>query len=200
MGWGDMKGRKDVIFVSVTFFVAVAIWTWTGGVAPARGEPFPTYGTGLIQVRIYTDYFCPPCRGMEPYVEPVLKALLKRNAITLTLVDTPFYRYSPLYSRYFLYALQAKNNSDRAFLVRNVLNEAAENRHFTTSERIEEVFKGKGISWQAFDPQPIFDRYNALIKEDHIDATPSCVIIRSGRKEKFVGGPDIVKALKGLQP
>ena len=133
-------------------------------------------------------------------MEPLLKDLLKRNVITLTLVDTPFYRYSALYARYFLYALNGNNNYQQALRVRNVLNEAAENRHFTTKERLEEIFKAKGIPWREFEPKSILDRYNALIKEDHIDATPSCVIIRGGKKDKYIGAPDIVKALKGLQP
>ena len=85
-------------------------------------------------------------------------------------------------------------------MVRNTLFEAATNRHFTTKERLEEIFKGKGIPWQAFEPKPTFERYNALIKEDFIDATPSCVIIRDGKKKKHVGGEDIINALKGLQP
>jgi len=197
---GDMKMKSGLFWVPVMFFVTIFLWTLTGGVVPARGEPFPTYGTGPIQVRIYTDYFCPPCRAMEPAIEPLLRKLIDRGIITLTLVDTPFSKYSPLYARYFLYAQNRRDSFEHALTVRNTLFEAAANRHFTTKERIEEVFKGKRILWQAFDPQPIFDRYNALIKEDHVDATPSCVIMRSVRKEKFVGGPDIVKALKGLQP
>ncbi len=194
----EMKWKAG--FVTVMFISLTAIWTLTGGVAPALGEPFPTYGTGPIHVRVYTDYFCPPCRVMESQVEPILKDLLKRDVITLTLVDTPFHRYSALYARYFLYALNGNNNYQQAFRVRNVLNEAAGNRHFTTKERLEEIFKAKRIPWREFDPKTILDRYNALIKEDHIDATPSCAIIKEGKKDKYIGGPDILKALRGLLP
>jgi len=195
-----MEMRFKTGCIEIMFFTLTVIWTLTGSAAPVLGEPFPTFGTGPIKVRIYTDYFCPPCRGMEPQLEPVLEDLLNRNVITLTLVDTPFYRYSALYARYFLYALNGKNSYNQAFRVRTVLNEAAENRHFTTKERLEEIFKAKDIPWREFDPKSILDRYNALIKEDHIDATPSCVIIRTGRKDKYVGDQDIVKALKVLQP
>jgi len=180
--------------------IMIAVLILTAGAAWGQDKTFPTYGTGAVTVRIYTDYFCPPCRGMEPAVEPLLRNLIKKGFITLTLVDTPFSKYTPLYACYFLYALNAKNDFEHALLVRNTLFDAATNRHFTTKERLEEIFKGKGISYTVFEPKPAFDRYNALIKEDSIDATPSCVIIRDGKKEKFVGGPDIVNALKALHP
>ncbi|MCX5828577.1 MAG: thioredoxin domain-containing protein [Deltaproteobacteria bacterium] len=179
--------------ISIVFFL-------TSGYARGDEMPFPTYGAGAVQVRIYTDYFCPPCRGMEPALEPMLRDLIKRGMIQLTLVDTPFSKYTPLYARYFLYALNAKNDFEHALLFRNTLFDAATNRHFTTKERLEEIFKGKGIPWQAFEPKPAFDRYNSLIKEDNVDATPTCVIIRAGKKEKFVGGPDIINALKAMHP
>lgn len=150
-------------------------------------------------MRIYTDYFCPPCRGMEPTVEPVLKNLLKKKAIRLTLVDTPFNLSSPLYARYFLYALAKENDAEHALKVRNLLFDVAARKNVTTKEGIEEIFKSKGIPFAAFDPKAVFDRFNNLIKEDNITATPSCVIIKGGKKETFVGGVDIVNALKGLK-
>jgi hypothetical protein len=160
---------------------------------------FPTYGAGAVQVRLYTDYFCPPCRAMEPPVEPVLKDLLKRKMITLTLVDIPFRRYSPLYAQYFLYALKEKNDLEHALKVRNILFEAAANTHVTTKEQLEEIFKSKMITFTAFDPRPAFSRYNVMITEDNIRSTPTCVIIRGGKKEAFAGTQEILKALKHLQ-
>jgi len=160
--------------------------------------PFPAYGTGPIQVLIYSNYFCPPCRAMEPEAEPVLHDLLKRNTVTLTLIDVPYHRLTPLYAKYFLYALKAKNNPDHAFHIRNVLMAATADKEMTTEKRIEKLFQSKGIPYTVFDAKPVFDRYNALIKEDHINATPTCVIIKNGKKESFVGGPDIIAALKRL--
>lgn len=63
----EMKFKADC--VSVIFVALIAIWT-LAGVAPAQGEPFPTYGSGAIQVRIYTDYFCPPAGGWSPRWSP----------------------------------------------------------------------------------------------------------------------------------
>ncbi len=47
--------------------------------------------------------------------------------------------------------------------------------------------QGKGIPYAVFDAKPAFDRCNALIKEDKIDATPTCVVIKNGQKKAFVG-------------
>jgi protein-disulfide isomerase len=180
--------------------IMLLILSATGLYAEGPETPFPTYGTGAIQVRIYTDYFCPPCRGMEPAVEPLLRDLIKRNVIRLTLVDMPAYRHSALYARYFLYALKAKNDLEQALKVRNILFDAAARDEITKKEGIEELFRSKEIPYTAFEPKPAFDRFNALIKEDIIPATPTCVVIRAGKKEKFIGGPEIINVLKVLNP
>ena len=190
--------RKKASIRTFCMTIMLFILSATGLYAQGQDVPFPQYGTGPIQVIIYTDYFCPPCRAMEPSVDPILNDLLKRNVITLTWVDTPFYRHSIMYAKYFLYALKMKNDSDQAFLVRNVLNAATADRTMTTDKRIEELLKSKGIPYTVFETKPVFDRYNALIKENKIQATPTCVIVKKGKKESFTGGPDIIAALKRL--
>ena len=192
---------KSIGGFSSALLAAISIVLFlTGGYARGQETLFPAYGAGVIQVRIYTDYFCPPCRGMEPAVEPVLRDLIKRGVVRLTLVDTPFNKYTPLYARYFLYALNAKNDFEHALKIRNILFDEAANGHFTTKEQLEKIFKSRGIPYKAFEPKHTFDRYNALIKEDSVNATPSCVIIRAGKKEKFVVGPDIINALHAIHP
>ncbi len=61
------------------------------------------------------------------------------------------------------------------------------------------IFKEKGIPYAVFDVKPVLDRYNALLIEDKISTTPTSVIIKSWRKKVFVGGPDVINALKSLQ-
>ena len=168
------------------------------GWAEERNPPFPSYGSGPVEVRLYTDYFCPPCRAMEQAVEPILKDLLKKNAIRLTLVDVPHNQLTPLFARNFLYAIKENNDPEHAFRVRNILMEASARKDVTTQERIEALFMEKGIAYAVFDAKPAFDRCNALLKEDKINATPTCVVIKNGQKKAFVGGPDIINALKAL--
>lgn len=189
------KTSMHLFFAAVLLLVLSA----TGLDAKEQKMPFPQYGTGPVEVRIYSDYFCPPCRAMKPQVDPILRELLKRNAITLIWVDTPFSRKSVLYARYFLYAMKRKNNADHAFGVRQVLYDATLDRQMTTEAHLEGLFKSKGIPYEVFEPKPVFDRLNALIKEDKVNATPTCVIVRDGGKASFLGGQDIATALQGLR-
>lgn len=193
-----MKSSK--MLVSGLFAVVITVLiVVVNGWAAEQTSPFPSYGSGPIEVRIYSDYFCPPCRAMEPAVDPILKDLLKKNVIRLTLIDTPFHQYTALFARHFLYAIKENNDVDHAFGVRNVLIEASTDKTVTTQERIEAIFKEKGIPYAVFDVKPAFDSYTAMLKEDNIKSTPTCVIIKSGQKKIFVGGPDVINALKSLQ-
>lgn len=189
--------KKAFISSLVTMILGGLIVTGIGS-AEEWNPPFPSYGSGPVEVRLYTDYFCPPCRAMEPAVEPILKELLKKNAIRLILVDVPYNQLTPLFARNFLYALKWNNELGHAFRVRNVLLEASTRKDVTTQERIEALFREKGIPSSAFDAKPAFDRCNALLKEDNINATPTCVVIKSGQKKAFIGGPEIINALKAL--
>lgn len=192
--------RLKKAFVSGLFMMVFAGLVVAGaGSAEAWNLPFPSYGSGPIEVRIYSDYFCPPCRATEPDMEPILKDLLKKKMIRLTLVDTPFHPLTSLYARYFLYALKGNNDVEHAFRVRKILIEASTDKSITTPERIEAIFRGKWIPYAVFDTKSAFDGYNILLKEDNIKATPTCVIIKNGQKKAFVGGKDIVNALKSLQ-
>lgn len=159
----------------------------------------PSFGEGKTSVRLYTDYFCPPCRQMEPDIEPLLKELIRDKIITLTLVDTPFYRYSSLYVRYFLYAINEKKDLEHALYVRRSLIEAAK-KGLDSAQKLEAFLKEKKIAFKPFDPKPVFDSLSRHLKEDGIDATPSCVIESNGKTSKHNGAGNITDALAALRP
>ncbi len=193
-----MKLKKA--FVSGLFAVVITALIAVGnGSAAEQDSPFPSYGSGPVEVRIYSDYFCPPCRAMEPTVAPILKDLQKRDVIRLTLVDTPFHPHTALFARYFLYAIKKNNDVDHAFRVRDILIEASKDKSVTTPERMEAILKEKAIPYAVFDARPVFNRYNSLLTEDEIKSTPTCVIIKGGQKQKFVNGQEIIPALKSLK-
>ena len=171
-----------------------------GSVTPSYAdEPLvPSFGEGKVKVRLYTDYFCPPCRAMEPDIEPVLTELVKRRIITLLFVDTPMYKSSSLYARYFLYALHAQRDFDHALIVRRRLMAASRDKSLDSEEKLEAYFKFHKIAVKPFEPKPSFDVLSGYLKEDQVKSTPICVIVRDGKKEILTGGPDIVGALKGL--
>ena len=63
--------------------------------AGGEEEPLSSFGSGPIKVRLYTDYFCPPCRDMEPDLEPLILDLVKDGTIQLTFIDVPTSRNTP---------------------------------------------------------------------------------------------------------
>ena len=189
------KIRLSLLLAAGFLSFSVAGSPFAGGGDP----PLSTYGAGAIRVRIYSDYCCPPCRGMEPQAESLLRDLVKRKRIQVTFVDTPFHKNSSLYIRYFLFALKAKNDLEQALKVRRVLFEAASREDVTTKEGIESLFRSRRIPFTVYEPRPTFDRFQALIREDGVHSTPTCVLIGKTGKETITGRFDIVKALQGLK-
>lgn len=192
--------RKRLSIASM--FLAFILFSlfFQGSVTPSyAGETLiPAFGGGKVSVRLYTDYFCPPCRAMEPDVEPLLAELVKSKKISLTFVDTPLYQYSSLYARYYLYATNDKREFEHALVTRKTLMEAAKQNVKEPAE-IEARLAGRGIRTKPFDTKPVFDIFSKLLRDDRIDSTPTCVIERDGKKEKVTGKADIMNALKALR-
>jgi thiol-disulfide isomerase/thioredoxin len=190
-------------WLSIVFMVlALLLFSlfFEGSVTPSYAEDFaiPTFGQGKVSVRIYTDYFCPPCRAMEPDVEPILAELIKQKKINVTFIDTPYYQHSSLYAKYYLYTMNEKREFEHALKTRGTLIESAK-QNIAEPARIEAILSEKGIRFKSFDTKPVFDVYAKSLKDDGINATPTCVIEQDGKKEKVTGKGDIINALKALR-
>jgi thiol-disulfide isomerase/thioredoxin len=164
----------------------------------ADDSPLPSFGKGKIEVRLFTDYFCPPCRAMEPKIEPLLTELMKKGTVTVIFVDTPTSPYTSLFARYFINALASNQDFESILYVRNTLFEAAEH-HITEKAKLEDFLKARNIETKAADTSAVFSFWNKILKEDDIRSTPTCVIINGDKKEKFVGSMEIPKALEALK-
>ncbi|MFH1703399.1 MAG: thioredoxin domain-containing protein [Nitrospirota bacterium] len=169
-----------------------------GNVAPLYAEEIliPSFGEGKTQVRLYTDYFCGPCRTLEPKLEPLIVNLVKKKIISITFIDTPVHTYSSLYARYFLYILNEKNEFNYSTKARAVLFEAAKNK-ITKKEELEDFLKKRNIKFRPLNESPTFNIMNSYIQGDKIIATPTCVIF-NGEKKSYSGTSGIIKALEGL--
>ncbi len=194
------RSRKAVAGVAVVVGFLACLLFFRGIATPAYAEEtlIPTYGTGKVKVRLYTDYFCGPCSRLEPKAERLIVDLVKKNAITLTFVDTPVHTGTPLYARYFLYIVNYDRSFAYALTARAVLFEAAKQK-ISEQEKLEEYLKQHKVKFKPFDPKASFVALTALIQEDKINSTPRCVIIEAGKKAQFVGPEEIIKALELLK-
>lgn len=165
--------------------------------APPR---LPAFGSGPVEVRIYTDYFCAPCRAEEAEAMALITELVEKTLIRVIFVDTPIHKETVLYAGYFLSALNAKEGGDlrQAVTLRAALFDAAFEK-IADKEGLELFLKKKGIALRPFDTAPVFKIYGNYLKEDRINATPSCVIVGPQGKQTLVGRDDTVKALHSLR-
>jgi thiol:disulfide interchange protein DsbA len=169
-------------------------WEMAGG----QESPLSSFGSGTIKVRLYTDYFCSPCRDMEPELEPLLLDLVKGGTIHLTFIDVPTSQHSALYARYFLSALAEKKDFDSALGTRRILFEAA-GKKVTDKNQLVNLLTEKKIGLKPVDLNPVFTLWNRYLQEDQIRSTPSCVILHGDLKETHVGGLEVIKALEILR-
>lgn len=174
-------------------------FSFTGSLTPAYAEEnlVTSFGSGPTNVRLYTDYFCGPCKAAEPEIEALLTALVEKNTICLTFIDTPVHKETIFYARYYLYALQSDRSFLHALAIRSALFEAAAQK-IAASPAMETFLTKKGVKFKPIDVTPIFKTMESYIKEDGIKSTPSCVIYGIKGKEHLVGGSGIVKALKSI--
>jgi len=191
--------NKYALFHAIAVFMLIGISFSIPASSASAAEAFiPCFGMGKINVRLYTDYFCHPCRDMEPKIEPILVELVKKNNINVTFIDTPFTRFSILYARHFLYIMNEKKDFDLALLARSVLIDAAVEK-ISEETKLEEYLRNKGLKFKSFDVKPTFDALNGYLKEDKIQSTPTCIIDHNGRIERYSGGSDIIKALENMK-
>jgi hypothetical protein len=201
-----MHGRRSTPVQNKTRTVSMAVglmllallsFVFING-AGAEEVLVPSFGNGKIKVRLYTDYFCPQCQGLEPDLEPIIKDLVRRKVVQLIFIDTPGHKDSSLYARYFLYAMNEKKEFDRALAVRKRLTEAAK-KGVADQNQLESFLKEKGIGLKVFDVKPTFNIYVNYLKADQVKETPACAIEKDGKTVKAFGQDEIIGALKGLQ-
>lgn len=195
----EFSQKKAVaLFVGLGFLLFVIFFD--GSIIPAYAEeaPLPSFGKGEITVRLYSDYFCAPCAYLEPRATPLLKELVEKNIIRVTFVDTPIHPPTPLYARYFLFILNYKKEFRRILAARHLLFTAAKNG-IVEQAKLEDFLKKNDIRFKPYNPAKSFKAMNAYCREDKVLSTPTCTILKKGRKNIFKGPDDITKALEALR-
>ncbi len=195
--------KLPLLLVSVLGYLAVLL-TFSGSVTPAYGQDsiqgIPSLGKGPYEVTIFADYFCPPCRRIDKKAEPLLKELLATGQVKITFVDVPLYSATPIYAKYYLYAVNADPGINNVLHVRKVLFDAAQGRNIQTEEDLIAYLKEQKIIWKAFDEKTIFPLLTDIIRKNIIGSTPTCAIKYSATDvKKYIGDDKIWEGLTKLK-
>jgi len=157
----------------------------------------PSFGTGKIDVRLYSDYFCEWCKLGDEF-DQTLAELVAKNVITVTFVDKPTRPATPLYVRYFFYALRNRMEFDQAMRVRKVLYDAAW-AGIKKENKLEDYLKQHNVTLTKFDAEASMKNLNKYLKEDNVRFIPTCVIRNGQKKEMCRGFGPITRAVSALK-
>jgi thiol-disulfide isomerase/thioredoxin len=176
----------------MTFFQSIPLKINSGG------QALPSFGRGDVKVRLYTDYFCGPCREIEPAAEAVLYDLVRKDRINLTFVDMPIHRHTPVYTAYYL-SLAAKEKSlDKVLRIRKALFRAAE-RKIEENKALREYLRNDGFDVEDVNEKTNSTEASGYLKEDEVDGTPTLVVVQGIKKMKFFGRVEVLKGLQTLK-
>ncbi|MEK7373778.1 MAG: thioredoxin domain-containing protein [Thermodesulfobacteriota bacterium] len=193
------RARKTLVALVAAAGLIFFLLFFSGSAAPvyAAEPPVPAFGSGPVQVRIYTDYFCGPCRAEETEVMALLTELVEKKLIRVTFIDTPIHQETVLYAGYFLAMVNAKREFSQAVAARAALFEAA-GKKIREKEAMEAFLKKKELPFLLFDTASVFKIFSNYIKEDRINSTPTCVIVGLKGKQVLNGSNAIPQALRSL--
>jgi thiol-disulfide isomerase/thioredoxin len=193
------RTRKALAALAAAAGLLFFLLFFSGSTTPVyAAEPvMSAFGTGPVEVRLYTDYFCEPCAAEEAEVIALVAELVGKNRVRVLFIDTPVHPETVLYADYFLAALNARKDFRQAVAARGALFEAA-GQKIKGKEALEAFLKAKGLDIRPFNTAPLFKIFANYLKEDKINATPTCVIIGPTGKNILVGQDKIAKGLRSL--
>ena len=195
--------KLPLLLFSLSGYLTI-LFTFSGSVTPAYGQnpinEIPSLGKGTYEITFFTDYFCPPCRRIDIKAESILKKLLATGKVKISFIDVPFSKATPLYVKYYLYAANSDSNVNNILFVRKVLFDAAQIKHIQKEKALVAYLKEQKISWKTMDEKSIFPMLRAIIRENDIKSTPTCVISYSTTVvKKYVGDDKIWDGLIQLK-
>jgi len=157
----------------------------------------PSWGQGPCEVIIFSDYFCPPCQSLERELKPLLINLYHRGRVKVSFADLFLYRLTPLYNRYFFFAVGSYQDLENVLRVREVLFALAARIGALNEKQLEREFVSQKISFSTRDVRPWQAEINHLAAQYGIFSTPSAVILCPARPLLIArGSREIVFALK----
>jgi uncharacterized membrane protein len=189
-----------VIVLLILFGAVFTSFTFSGSVVPsyAKEIQYPSFGNSKAKVEIivYSDYCCPFCRKVDGLINNNLLRL--KNKTKIRFVDVPVHAHSLEYAEVFLYTwFVSGDNLENAIKVREILFNAAEKGY--DQRGVLSILNSQGIRYKEDkeNAREIFRGfYNTSISADHINKTPSMVVIKGSERKTYVGMVDILNAFK----
>lgn len=140
-----------------------------------------------IEVFVFTDWNCPACRELEPYLARMSPALMKDAKVIF--VDHALHPESLNYTPYNL-SFQIHDKKEY-FKLRGMLTKLSEKTMHPTEHQVEEDASKLGVTYQPLDYSDValsIRYFKELSKQFNITSTPTMVIVntetRKGKKLK----------------
>jgi hypothetical protein len=191
------RAKQLTLLITVYFFVVLSFSVFTALAGAAEKYKVPSYGTGPVELIIFTDYFCDLCQSSERELDEVIGKLLANGEVKITFVDIPIpgNLSSPIFTKYFLYAAQADTGYANAIKARKLLLKMARQNSITEGA-IEKTFKTEGIAFKIFDCKLILVASKILINKHKVNKAPA-YILKYPQKDarKFTDPEQIRKVL-----
>lgn len=162
-------------------------------------------GKGPVEVYLFSDWFCPVCRKVEPVVESAVPGLIQKAKITF--VDKPIYPESANFVPYHLSF--AAYEKEKYLQLRKALFDLAKRTKNPTVADISAAIAPLKVTYRQLSFMEVTQqtgRFQALAGRFKVAATPTMVFFnaRNNKTRTLVGGNEITadgiaKALKSVE-
>jgi uncharacterized membrane protein/protein-disulfide isomerase len=198
----SIKKQKRTIPLSLCTIASFLFFVlaFSGSPVPAYAAELnlpALYGSGPVEVRIYSDYFCSPCQSLENDSELIIDQLVARKKARILFIDTPVHQETAMYARYFIYSAWNDPGYAKAKSVRKLLFSAAKEKIENEAELMK-YLHSHGVRTPMCQTADYFKALNGYIKQDKIHSTPTCVIVTKEGKSTYHSPGQIVDALQNL--
>lgn len=149
-----------------------------------------------VEVYVFTDWFCPACRKVEPYIEKQAPSIAKKAK--LYFIDVPIHEDSLNYTPYNLsFMLKEKT---KYLKLRQKLQKLAMKDPTPQEAEVEQIAESLGTKYHQLDYAEVnqgIKYFQSLANKYGVEATPMIVIVHpqsSNKPIKLTGIKEIKKA------
>lgn len=199
------QGLSSFSFIILGFAMAFLGTTKADGTEAAMKDIKDQMAFGnknsSIEIYLFTDWFCPGCRKIDPIVEKFYPKI-KANA-AFYFIDYPIHKKSLNFTPYNL-AFMVNNKADY-FKARHVLHELSESNESPNDDDIIKAAQKQGLILRELSFLSVkngMEFADTLVKKFDLNSTPTLVILntQNNRTVKLEGSNEITedKVLKGI--